>query len=485
MRRLRHLLLLAASVLLICVTGALAIGLTVQASNKADAIHLQDRQSLQRTLGGLGKQYLLFSLKEGLDYASTGTWALTRGNSADTARLQTFVTHAVLLNYGAALVDLGAHELSSYSLGPGLPPVSDPGYQPMIRDLLARRPDVSSVMSVGSLHVVAMGVPVTVNGVVKAVFVGFVRLDTSPLETYVRALHYGHTGRTYVVDSTGTVVAATDPQLIGRPFGQPRAQSDIAHGRVSDYVDDSKQIVVADSTFGVSGWGGATLQSESEFFGPLNSGRLHVELGIVAVLVIAGVMVLVLNHRREVSRRRFQAQLAYQATHDGLTGLYNHSVFHERLEAALSRSQRNGLDVAVLYLDLDAFKPVNDQYGHEIGDKVLAEVAGRLRTVTRTEDVVSRMGGDEFAVLVEDVVSRPAVEALAERILEVVARPLTLPDGEAAIGASIGVADSRLGGDAESIIRDADLAMYRAKDAGRGRYEWATVGAPIGVTHPA
>jgi len=112
-------------------------------------------------------------------------------------------------------------------------------------------------------------------------------------------------------------------------------------------------------------------------------------------------------------------------------------------------------------------------------------VAGRLRTVTRTEDVVSRMGGDEFAVLVEDVVSRPAVEALAERILEVVARPLTLPDGEAAIGASIGVADSRLGGDAESIIRDADLAMYRAKDAGRGRYEWATVGAPIGVTHPA
>lgn len=486
MTRLRHLLLLACSVLLICITGALAIGLTAQASDKADAIHLQDRESLQGTLGGLGRQYLLFSLKEGLDYASTGTWNLTPGDRADEARLQTFVTHAVLLNYGAALVDLGAHELSSYAKGSGgLPPVSNPGYQPMIRDLLAHRPDVSSVMSVGGFHVVAMGVPVTVSGVVKAVFVGFVRLDTSALETYVRTLHFGAGGQTFVLDSTGTIVAASNPALIGQPFGHARAESDIAHGRVSDYLDAGSHSVVADAAFGVGGWGGATLQAASQFYGPLNSGWLHVELGIVALLAIAAVLVLVLNHKREASRRRFQAQLTYQATHDGLTGLYNHSVFHERLEEALSRSQRRGLDVAVLYLDLDAFKPINDRFGHEVGDKVLAEVAGRLRTVTRTEDVVARMGGDEFAVLVEDVVSRPAVEALADRILAVVAEPLGLSDDSAAIGASIGIADSRLGGDADAVIREADLAMYRAKDAGRGRYQWAAIVGSVGAIRPA
>ncbi len=146
MKRVRHVLFLAVSVLLISLTGALAIGLTIQASDKAESIHLQDRVALQGSLGGLGRQYLLFSLKEGLDYASTGVWHLTPGDAGDTARLQTFVAHAVLLNYGAAVVDLGAHELSSYADGPGLPPVSDPGYQPMIRDLLAARPDVSTVM---------------------------------------------------------------------------------------------------------------------------------------------------------------------------------------------------------------------------------------------------------------------------------------------------------------------------------------------------
>jgi len=188
------------------------------------------------------------------------------------------------------------------------------------------------------------------------------------------------------------------------------------------------------------------------------------------------VIVLTLNHKREASRRRYQAQLAYQATHDALTGLYNHSVFRERLEEALSRAERQGSEVAVLYTDLDAFKPINDRFGHDVGDKVLVEIARRLRGVTRTEDVVARMGGDEFAVLAEDVTSPTAVEALAQRILDVVSEPLVVPEGHATVGASIGIAARRQGkGDAEIVIRDADLAMYRAKDTGRGRYEWATV----------
>ena len=467
--------MLGLSVLIIGAAGALAIGLTAQATSKAEDIHLADRQSLQATLGGLGKQYLLFSLKEGLDYASTGTWHLSPGDPADTARLQSFVTHAVLLNYGAALVDLGAHTLSSYASGPGLPPSSDPGYQPMIKSLLAQQPDVSSVMTIGGLHVVAMGVPVQVNGVVKAVFVGYVRLDTSALETYVRTLHYGRTGKTVVLDSTGTVVASTDAKEIGKPFGFAAAEAGIARGRVGNYTSTHPADVVAYSTFGLGGWGGATVQSTAEFYGPLQSGRLRVELAIVALLILAALIVLVLNHKREAARRRYQAQLAYQAAHDGLTGLYNHSIFHERLVQALARARRRESDVAVLYLDLDSFKPVNDGHGHEIGDKVLAEIAGRIRAVTRAEDTVARMGGDEFAIMVEDVRSKADLAALAQRIIDEVRRPLAV-DASRRVGVSVGICLNPGGaGSSEGVIRDADLAMYRAKEAGGCRCEWAPV----------
>lgn len=480
MARLRHMTMLGLSVVIICVTGALAIGFTAQATTKAEDIHLSDRQSLQATLGGLGKQYLLFSLKEGLDYASTGTWNLVAGDPADTARLQSFVTHAVLLNYGAAVVDLGAHTLSSYAVSPaGLPPSSDPGYQPMIKSLLAQQPDVSSVMTVGGIHVVAMGVPITVGGAVKAVFVGYVRLDTSALETYVRTLHYGHTGKTFVLDSRGIVVAASDVKLVGKPFGFGRAEAGIARGKVGTYLATTSNTVVAYSVFGVGGWGGATIQDANEFYGPLRSGRLRVELAIVALLSLAAMLILVFNHKREAARRRYQAQLAYLAAHDGLTGLFNHAVFHERLVQALARARRRESDLAVLYLDLDGFKPINDTYGHEVGDRVLADIANRIRSVTRIEDTVARMGGDEFALLIEDVASTADLVALAYRIIEEVRLPLEV-DGSHRVGVSVGIAYSRGGSEvSEALIRDADLAMYRAKEYGGDRCEWAALPEPI------
>lgn len=479
MGRFRHVALLGVSVVLVCVTGAIAIALTTQATDKAEAIHLQDRQALQTTLSGLGSQYLLFSLKEGLDYASTGTWNLVPGDPADSARLQNFVAHAVLLNYGAAVVDLGGHVLSSYAAGPGLPPISDPGYQPMIRALLAHRPDVSSVMATGGFHVVAMGVPITVEGVTKAVFVGYVRLVTSALETYVRSLHEGRAAAVYVIDSTGTVVAATDPARIGRPFGSQQGQTDIARGRSAAYLDSRSQTVVAVSALGIGGWGGATTQSATEFYGPLRSGHLRIELGIVALLVLAVVLVLVLNHKREAARRRFQAQLAYQATHDSLTGLWNRSVFDERLTQALSRAKRQGTDVAVLYLDLDGFKPVNDRFGHDAGDRVLAEVGARLAAVTRAEDTVARMGGDEFALVVEDVTSPRAVEFLVQRIIGALSAPMTSAVTERTVGVSCGIAYSPRGAcTADALIRDADLAMYRAKDTAGSSCEWAPMLEP-------
>jgi diguanylate cyclase (GGDEF)-like protein len=471
----RHPVLLLLSVALICVTGGLAIWLTAAATNSAEQTHLRDRQELQDTLGGLGQQFLLFSLKEGLDYASTGTWNLRPDDPEDTARLQSFLSHAVLLNYGAAVVDLGRNVLTEYTAGPGLPPPSDPGYAPMVRSLLQAQPDVSSVMTVDGVHVVAMGVPITVGTVTKAIFVGYVRLDTSALETFVKKLHYGSTGRFYVSDSTGTVVVATDTGVIGKRFPYHRAFEGIVRGANGNYVDAGSHDLVAYSGFGVGGWGGAAVQSSAEFYGPLRSGRLRIELAIVAMLVLAAIVLLLFNHARQVARRRFDAQLAYQAAHDGLTGLYNHSVFYERLNQALTRARRLGTDLAVLYLDLDWFKPINDRFGHEAGDRVLADIAARLRGVTRSEDSVARMGGDEFAILAEDLSSPSAVVPLATRLVRELGTPVTVADDVGTVGVSIGIAYSRRGaGTPEAIIRDADLAMYRAKEAGGNRHEWST-----------
>ena len=149
--------------------------------------------------------------------------------------------------------------------------------------------------------------------------------------------------------------------------------------------------------------GGLISQNTTEFFGTLQRGHLSIELGIVGVLAVASAIILLLGYRARCRPRRFQEELAHLAYHDGLTGLANRSLFHDRLGQALARAKRHARTVAVLYLDLDSFKLVNDREGHDAGDAVLVEVGGRLRDVVRAEDTVARMGGDEFAIVMEEV----------------------------------------------------------------------------------
>lgn len=459
------------SVSLVLGTGALGIALSDHANAQAEGVLRADRTTLQSTLAGLGKQYVLFSLKEGLDYSSTGTWSLRPGDPADAARLHSFVAHAVLLNYGAALVNLEGQPLNAYAAGPGLPPPTDPGYAPMKRALLAGKPDVSSLMWVGRIPVIAMAVPITVGGQTKALFVGYVRLDRSALETYVERLSYGKTGQTYVVDSTGTVVASTNPADIGRHMDQPRALAAVEKSMTGIYDNHQSGTTVAYAPLAIGGWAGLISQKTTEFFGTLQSGHLSIELGIVGVLAVASAIILLLGYKRDAARRRFQEQLAHLAYHDGLTGLANRSLFHDRLSQALARAKRRARTVAVLYLDLDSFKLVNDEEGHDAGDAVLVEVGGRLGGVVRAEDTVARMGGDEFAIVMEEVEDLPSVTNIAARIVEEVARPISLQGCEVVVTASVGIAYSADGlTDVESLLRDADLAMYRAKAGGKNRF---------------
>ncbi|HEX3317369.1 MAG TPA: EAL domain-containing protein [Solirubrobacteraceae bacterium] len=179
--------------------------------------------------------------------------------------------------------------------------------------------------------------------------------------------------------------------------------------------------------------------------------------------------------RYAIERKRAEVALAHQALHDSLTGLPNRALFLDRLKLALARSARRSSAVAVLFLDLDRFKLINDSSGHEAGDRVLVDVGARLERALRPGDTVARFGGDEFTALCEDMPTERAVLAIAERMAQAVAMPFLLGDSETFLSASIGIAmadgDAHDEGLAESLVRDADAAMYRAKERGKSRVE--------------
>ena len=181
--------------------------------------------------------------------------------------------------------------------------------------------------------------------------------------------------------------------------------------------------------------------------------------------------------RYAIERKRAEVALAHQALHDALTGLPNRALFLDRLKLALARSERRRSSVAVLFLDLDRFKLINDSLGHDAGDRVLIDVGARLQNALRPGDTVARFGGDEFTALCEDVPSERAVLAIAERMAQAVGMPFALGHGEVdtfltvSIGIAVAEADVSRNGLAQSLVRDADAAMYRAKERGKSRVE--------------
>ena len=601
MALLRRFAPLIVSVGVVVALGAVGLLASAGANNKAEALHRRDREVLQQTLAGLGHQYVLFAVKEEFDFASSGSWNLKVGDPADLARLQGYISQSPLLNYGAALMDLNSSPLSAYAVdSAGVPGPSDPGYKPMVAALLARQPGVSSLMKVGDIPVVGLAVPVMVAGTPRAVLVAYWRADSSPLQTYLEQLHYGKTGRGAVLDSNGDVVAATDKALVGHRFDDTSVLKRLPQQRSGFVVtpDRENNEAVSFAPLGIGGWSSVTEQSATEFFGPLKSGRQHIDLALLAVLAVAALALAVLNHKRHTAsereeealrrseerfrslvqngfdvvsvydadgtvvydspaiervlgytpeerlgqnafdylhpddrgrardiivrvletprvlmqleirgrrsdgswrwlevgitnllddptvggivanmrditeRRAFQEQLTHQAYHDPLTLLPNRALFQSRLEVALARANRRKRTIAVLFVDLDRFKIINDSLGHETGDELLRAVADRLQDEVRDEDIVARLSGDEFTVLLEEVESDVEVARVAQRMIEAIRKPIDLGGHQVFVGASIGIALSHNGEDrAEDLLRDADLAMYRAKERGRSRYE--------------
>ena len=195
---------------------------------------------------------------------------------------------------------------------------------------------------------------------------------------------------------------------------------------------------------------------------------------LVPVLDPQGRSEAVAGTARDITERKeVEERIRRSANYDHLTGLPNRSLFRERIEHEIKHAARTGLPLALLFLDLDGFKDVNDSLGHEAGDQLLQEVAQRISSCVRDTDTVARLGGDEFTVVLTEVTQPAKVDALCAKMLAAIEKPFLLEAGEARISASIGI--TLYPGDSASpdeLLRRADAAMYTAKNAGRNRYHF-------------
>lgn len=201
--------------------------------------------------------------------------------------------------------------------------------------------------------------------------------------------------------------------------------------------------------------------------------RLETVVGPLIVSVIRDVSV----------RKRAQERLEFLAYHDSLTGLWNRTAFDQRLSLAIADAQRHGDLLALAYIDLDKFKPINDRHGHETGDAVLVEIGQRLESTVRQQDAVARLGGDEFVVLLPRTTTVSELGPVAERLLAVIREPIKACGADCVIEASLGMAvyDSETD-DARALVVKADIAMYAAKQD--PEHEWLLYDRSMGLLPP-
>jgi len=278
-----------------------------------------------------------------------------------------------------------------------------------------------------------------------------------------------------LVQSSSDVIAILEPELRIR-YHTPSAETALGYG-AGELVGRSLEALFHDE--------------DLESFRAL-MGRLMYEPGIPAhrelrlrhhdgtartfaavfnnLLDDANVRGIVMTAHDVTERNALERQLTHQAFHDSLTGLPNRALFVDRIQHALNRTRPDGATVAVLFIDLDDFKTVNDSLGHAVGDELLIAVGERLIEATRTSDSTARLGGDEFAVLLEDVETEEEAVEAATRVLEAIARPLPLEGQAVTVHASVGIALADAGQTVGELVRNADAAMYTAKAAGKSRH---------------
>lgn len=321
-----------------------------------------------------------------------------------------------------------------------------------------------------------LDIVILICGVVAAVVVFrqfmFVRENTqankalTELNERIQGIYSASTDAIGLADLDGTIIEVNDSFL--RLTGHSRDEI-VGKMRYHDFVpaDHLDRSVTPEMAIGT----GRSVEYESEFRRNDESIRT-IATTLYTVNDTADAPSALAIVVRDITDRRFlEQQLTHQARHDGLTGLPNRVFLRERIAAALRRARRRNSQIAILFLDLDNFKPVNDTLGHAAGDSLLIAVSDRIQGCLRAGDTASRLGGDEFAVLIEDVEHRDDPLIAAQRILAAVRTPVCIDGRDVFVGASIGIALSNTGEPTpEEILQNADVAMYIAKNHGRNSY---------------
>ncbi|MCJ7626644.1 MAG: sensor domain-containing diguanylate cyclase, partial [Anaerolineaceae bacterium] len=237
---------------------------------------------------------------------------------------------------------------------------------------------------------------------------------------------------------------------------------------VSDTYQDPNWIVVEASRH-VRSWAGAPIVIHGELLGFLSLDKA--EPGFYFAEIAEPVAAFAIQAGLALENARLHVEQQHRATHDPLTDLPNRPLFYDRLEHALALAKRNNQGVSVLFVDLDGFKSINDEFGHDKGDLMLQEIAKRLQACVRESDTVARMGGDEFTIVLETLRDQDSLIGITKKILRVVSESFVHNGFEMRISASVGI--SRFPDDADSgetLVQAADAAMYRAKEQGKGRH---------------
>ena len=324
------------------------------------------------------------------------------------------------------------------------------------------------------------------------------RKELRKLEADLRLLMMGlSVVKVKVYDAQGLTVFSTDARQIGEDkSGNPgfrRARDGTAASEIifRDRFDAWEEVIsdrnIIATYVPVRIYDSAPVEAVMEVYSDVTSlvdkmerGQWKVLAGVLGGLSVIYALILwiLVRYRRlldqqEALRIAQEERIRHQAYHDDLTGLPNRASFAEQLDAMTRRARRAGWNFAVMFLDLDRFKVVNDSLGHHAGDQLLRVAAARIQRCVRDSDMLFRMGGDEFTVLLEDVRGPEHTASVAHRILEAVAEPVQLHDHEIRVTVSIGMAlFPRDDSSGERLVKSADTAMYRAKELGRNRYEF-------------
>jgi len=287
-----------------------------------------------------------------------------------------------------------------------------------------------------------------------------------------------------VIESATDGVMITEPDLtivsINRGFTEITGfTSEEIVGKKPDLLKSGKQ----DRDYYERMW--RTLEETGQWQGEIwdrrKSGEIFAAwLRIAAIKSESGAVGHYVGVFTDYTERKLKEQkLEFLANHDPLTGLPNRVAFSDRLEMAVDRARRSSLSVAVMYIDLDRFKPINDELGHHMGDAVLQEVAHRLRSCVRKVDTVARLGGDEFVIIMQELPSYKVAESAAEKILSELSRPIIAVGNECRISASIGACLYPYDGeDTSTLVKIADAVMYQVKDSGRGAVKFNSASYP-------